>query len=129
MDFLEKEHIERLKEKYKIIIIFPFNVFGNIAPISLVLCKLRAHKIDFLLFVYKNNDETIQMRKQYYKNCGYKEIEICKNAMGILFKSREGLYTIAYHKEYLYSLLKAFDFDVCVSESKYGFVFYVLADK
>ena len=124
MDFLDKEYIEKLPQDGNKVIIFPFNVFGNIAPISLLLSKLKTHNMDFLISIYKNDPKTVIMRKEYYKNCGYKKIEMYEDEFGSSFQSSEGLYTIAYNEVYLSNLIKAFGFNVDVSQSEYGLVFH-----
>jgi hypothetical protein len=124
MDFLESEDLKNIAYSEKPLIIFPFNVFGNIAPISLLLSKLRLMNTDFLISVYKNDSSTIEMRRKYYLNCGYNNLETIKDQTGFLFKSHEGLYTVAYDKYYLINLLGAFGFVVETLESKYGFAIY-----
>lgn len=124
LDFFDQEHLMQFENSKKPIIIFPFNVIGNIAPVSLLLSKLKMHNLDLLISIYNNDTDTIEMRRQYYMNCGYNDIKEDRDATGFLFKSEEGLYTIAYDELYLKNLLTAYGFKVKITKSKYGLVIH-----
>jgi WD40 repeat protein len=108
------------------IFIFPFNLLGNIAPISLLFSKLLYLGYDFMVSIYKTDSPTNTMRLAYYQNCGYKSIAMNEDDKGnIIFSSDEGLYTVAYSQRYLAKLLSAMGFKVSTSESsEYGLMLY-----
>ncbi len=111
----------------KPILIFPFNVFGNIAPISYLLAKLKLFSMDFIISSYKINTTTNNVREAYYRNCGYHDLQKIESSFGVTFKSKMGLHTIAYSQVYLCSLLQAFGFTVSVLEAEHGLMFVVNA--
>lgn len=107
----------------KPIFLLPFNLFGNIAPISLLIAKLREQNFDLLISIYKTDDKTNLMRQAYYSNCGYKAITVTKDETGLVFSSNEGLYTIAYDIRYLSELFQRFGFNIStISTGDYGYL-------
>ena len=116
----------QLKKGSKPVFIFPFNLIGNIAPISLLFSKFRLLQYDLIVSIYKTDAPTNEMRKMYYTNCGYKKLEIRHDQLkGVIFQSTEGLYTVAYSPEYLISLLKVIGFTVTTYQSgQYGIILH-----
>jgi hypothetical protein len=107
------------------VIIFPFNVFGNIAPITELLCRLHAIRgATSLISIYKTDEETNQMRKDYYEKCGYENIQSSEDETGMWFTSDQGLYTVAYSSTYLLKLFTSLGFHCAIHPcGKYGWVF------
>jgi len=102
------------------VMIFPFNVIGNVAPISALFTNLRLLNMSMLISIYKNDAASIAMRREYYESCEYKHIQMQNdpNGTGVVFRSDEGLYTVAYDQSYLVKLLSAIGFNVIVSDEK-----------
>jgi hypothetical protein len=97
---LVKTKINKLKED-EVLIFFPFNSFGNIENIEEVFVSLKNAKMNFFISSYKTDKFSIERRKKYYRNCGYKDIILLEEDNGIRFKSREGLNTVAYFSDWL----------------------------
>lgn len=126
LNFFEiAQHTHLFRTDKKPVFFLPFNLFGNIAPISLLLARLRQIKADLLISIYKTDDKTNEMRLAYYERCGYKNIETRKDETGYVFSSAEGLYTVAYEKNYITGLIKSFGFSVTTMESgQHGYLLH-----
>lgn len=113
------------------IFIFPFNLLGNIAPISLLFTKLRAFSYDFIVSIYRLDSDTEKMRLAYYTNCGYTNINVNTDSKGnVTFSSPDGLYSVAYNRKYLEDLLATLGFKVkTYQSSKHGLMLYAKAKK
>ena len=110
------------------VFMFPFNLLGNIAPIVKFMARFNHFGHDMLLSIYKTDEETNAIRLSYYKNCGYTNIRMIKNDQGVVFSSKEGLYTIAYDQDYLVNLLNAVGFTVNVfSSNRLGVVLHAMS--
>lgn len=119
------QHTHLFRTHDRPVFFLPFNLFGNIAPISLLLVKLRQIQADLLISIYNTSPETNQMRHNYYLNCGYKNIVTRADETGVVFSSDEGLYTVAYDKHYLTELFQRLGFNVSTMDSgKYGYILY-----
>lgn len=118
-----------LTEYDRPILIFPFNLLGNIAPISLLFSKLRAFSYDFIVSIYRLDNGTETMRRAYYTKCGYKDIQVQTDEKGnVTFSSADGLYSVAYSAPYLTALLSELGFEVMNAPcSKHGSMIYAKA--
>lgn len=120
-------HPKLFKENERPIFLLPFNLFGNIAPISLLLARLQKFQAHLLISIYKTDEPTNRVRHDYYSNCGYKELNHRTDHTGHVFSSDEGLYTVAYDLTYLTALLQCFGFHITVTESgKYGYIIHAI---
>jgi hypothetical protein len=81
--------------------LFPFNSFGNMDDPTGVISSLSTAKIPFLISSYLTDEDTNKIRLQYYKNCGYENMECKTDEMGVRYLSNDGLDTIAYYRDYL----------------------------
>ena len=90
----------------KIIIIFPFNSFGNMDDPDAVLASLSKTQRHFLICSYSTSQFANEVRLRYYENCGYEQIKLLADEIGIRFTSADGLNTIAYHTNYLEQLAR-----------------------
>lgn len=120
---------EFMKEVKRPLMIFPFNVIGNVAPISLLLLRLRLLEIDLAVSIYKTTDIVNEIRKEYYETCGYTDVIYKQDFLGTYFVSENGLYTVAYHDDYVISLLNYFGFDTEKLKNELGFVIHANSDK
>ena len=93
-----------LNKKDKVLIMFPFNSFGNIDEPKAVLRGLSRLKKPFLICSYTTSDFANLVRLRYYSNCGYKQIRCVSDNVGVRFVSNDGLDTVAYNPAYLEQL-------------------------
>jgi len=115
----------KLSEEEKPLLFLPFNLFGNIAPIALLLARFRRLGIDVAVSLYKTDDRTKEMRKTYYSNCGYNQLTEHSHPTGSYFRASEGLYTVAYDHNYLMDLFEAFGFKASmINAGDFGVVLY-----
>jgi hypothetical protein len=100
------------------IVIFPFNSFGNLSnPVSAIKAAAQS-VLDIAIFTYGTDNASSQIRRQYYNNCNYSQLFMKKDAKGIFFSSKEGLYSYAYSKAFLNELL--FEFGYKIKTSKFA---------
>ncbi len=85
----------------RLLFFFPFNSFGNMENQLAVLDSIRKTKKSFLICSYRTTDDINTVRRAYYNNCGYSDIQETMSDEGIRFASTDGLDTMAYHPEYL----------------------------
>ncbi|MDF2940506.1 MAG: Serine/threonine protein kinase [Gammaproteobacteria bacterium] len=116
----------KLRESQSPILLFPFNLFGNIAPISLLICRLVQARLECLISMYQNTPQALQMRRDYYTNCGYQHLESVEGPTGVVFKSDEGLYTVAYSEKYVGDLFRTFGYVVNVHYTTNGIVLHAV---
>jgi len=109
----------------KPLLFLPFNLFGNVAPIAMLLARFRKLGIDVAISIYNTDTATSDMRKTYYTNCGYNFLSEKKHETGTYFFSNEGLYTVAYDHTYLTDLFHAFGFETSlINSGSYGATLY-----
>lgn len=83
------------------ILFFPFNSFGNMNDPLTVIRGIKKSRLPFLISTYGTSKEINICREKYYRNCGYSEIVSVQDEKGVRFVSPDGLFTIAYHPDYL----------------------------
>lgn len=96
----------------KTLTVFPFNSFGNIADPYCGLSAIRKCGCDLLICTYTTDINASRARREYYTSCGYNDLEEVQNGQGVMFHSREGLESAAYHPHYLRSLLARCDYAI-----------------
>jgi len=89
----------------KTLILFPFNLLGNLDDFHLVLDSIIDIGQDFCFSTYKFNDITIKARDNYYTNCGCKQVRYSTTPIGDLFDSKDGLHSAAFKIGYIVELL------------------------
>ncbi len=98
-------------ESEKPLILFPFNLIGNVAPISKLICNMVTEKLDFVISLYTTTPRAVSMRRQYYENCGYRNIKHTIDPLkSSVFTSDTGMYTVAYDYAYIRNLLRSFGY-------------------
>jgi len=90
---------------------FPFNSFGNINSPFLTISNFLKLKSSFFISGYKTDKDTNLIRKEYYSNCKYLELQQCNTTIGTLFKAKEGLCTYSYHLKYISYIFHILDID------------------
>ncbi|MBN1258602.1 hypothetical protein JXA05_02500, partial [Candidatus Peregrinibacteria bacterium] len=92
--------------------LFPFNSFGNMGRPEEVIRSLALSRIPFLISSYSTDAFANSVRADYYKNCAYDGLKCDVNEKGVSFLSKDGLNTIAYHRDYLVNLFNEFGLKV-----------------
>jgi len=107
MEICSAENIGRfllengLADNRKLLLIFPFNSFGNMKNPEAVIASLSLINQPFLICSYKTDMRANAVRFIYYKRCGYKQISYFRGDIGVSFVSDEGLEAIAYYPGYI----------------------------
>jgi hypothetical protein len=97
-DFIKENRLDRVLTS------FPFNVLGlRDNPKSCIESAIKA-KSDILIYTYSLSRAATKIRKNYYKNCGFKEIKTMEYYEGILISSNDGLRSWAYSQRFLQDL-------------------------
>lgn len=94
-------------QSFRCLIFFPFNIFGLIPDIIPVLTALNHLDIPFMISSYPTTDYSTSCRYKYYQQCGYTQLRTTLSQNGVYFSCQEGLYTIAYHTDYLLAVCRA----------------------
>ncbi len=89
----------------KSLIVFPFNLLGNLSDFHIVLSNIMDIGQDFCFSVYKINDDVKKSRLEYYSKCGCQQIRYTTTPVGDLFDSVDGLHSSAFKVSYLVEML------------------------
>ncbi|MFH8442199.1 hypothetical protein ACH4D3_13320 [Streptomyces sp. NPDC018026] len=79
----------------------PFNCLGNITDLPGALNGLAAGGFPFLLSSYHTDPLSTRCREEYYSACGYGDVRMHRDALGVRFTATDGLDTVAYEPGYL----------------------------
>lgn len=90
-----------------VVVLFPFNCFGNVAEPSRVVQSLRRTGARVLVSGFLPNAEGTSARKEYYSKLGYSSITEEHDRHGVLFSSAEGLHSWAMEPAVLDQLFEA----------------------
>lgn len=80
----------------KLIVLFPFNSFGNLETSESTLIKLLEGGFNIAIFTYKIDNFTNSIRSDYYKKSGFKDLQLKINRTGACFFSANGLNSYAF---------------------------------
>lgn len=97
-----------IQNKKKTLILFPFNLLGNLADFHIVLENMIDIGEDFCFSIYKINEEARKSRLKYYTNCGCQQIRYTSTPVGDLFNSKDGLHSASFKVSFIIDLLDAF---------------------
>jgi hypothetical protein len=89
----------------KTLILFPFNLMGNLVDFHIVLENMVEIGSDFCFSTYKIQKYVQESREQYYRSCGCQQLRYTTTPIGDLFDSGEGLHSAAFRLGYLMELL------------------------
>jgi hypothetical protein len=106
------------------LVVFPFNAFGNLPQPDAALRAVARCDCDALILTYRTDPASTALRRLYYARYGYSGLTESSNERGVLFRSREGLHSYAYHDAWLRCLLRGHSFDAtttCFGELGIGF--------
>jgi SAM-dependent methyltransferase len=87
-------------ENEKLVVVFPFNSFGNITDNKHTLDHLLREKYNVVIFTYTNSSFANMVRKNYYMRSGFLNLTVEQNANGVRFTSEAGLDSKAFSKEW-----------------------------
>jgi hypothetical protein len=90
-----------LQSSRSAIAIFPFNCLGNVSRVDQVINSLKESNIDVLVSTFKTDAVSTKLRKNYYQECGFKNLNSRVVKRGLLMTSEEGFHALAYHSDYL----------------------------
>ena len=102
----------------KTLVIFPFNSFGNLHSPAEALSEIRYCGYDVCILTYQTNRIAFTEREIYYTNCRYKNLTSDVNQHGALFSSADGLYSYAYHANFVQNSFQVNQFKF--QEEKFG---------
>ncbi len=106
---------ERLMvDRSRCLLLFPFNCFGNVLNVKRLMESLQETGLPFLISSYQLSEYATACRFEYYRRCGYREINVFRDEVGVSFLSSDGLKTTAYDPEHLQQLFSAYDIPVKV---------------
>jgi len=88
------------------ILLFPFNSFGNMQNYLAVIKSLKKSGASFIISTYSTSEIATSIRYKYYEACKYSNLKKEKTNEGVVFSSKDGLWTIAYHQNFLLRIFK-----------------------
>ncbi|MEW5740697.1 MAG: class I SAM-dependent methyltransferase [Myxococcota bacterium] len=87
---------EGLKERARdVVVLFPFNCFGNVAEPARVVHSLKHAGARVLVSGFVPTDEATGVRREYYLKNGFTRLTDTRDELGVLFTSAEGLHSWA----------------------------------
>lgn len=103
-----------LVDKARTLLLFPFNCFGNVVNVNRLMESLQRIDLPFFISSYQLTEYATACRFEYYKRCGYREINVFRDEAGVSFSSPDGLKTTAYHPEHLQQLFSGYGIPIKV---------------
>lgn len=88
-------------EPQRTLLLFPFNSFGNMQSCVPVIRSLERSRLPFFISTYLTSPNATACRQQYYGACSYQGLEMIKDSQGVTFRAEDGLYSIAYHPDFI----------------------------
>ncbi|MGH9371749.1 MAG: hypothetical protein ACRD15_09495 [Vicinamibacterales bacterium] len=85
-------------------VLFPFSIFSAIPDPAGVARTLRALNLPFVATVYAPSAEATEVRRDYYRRCGYEGIVTSRTEEGVWLRTDGGLSTVAFHPDVLKEL-------------------------
>lgn len=101
--------------EHKVLVVFPFNSFGNLEDPRAALSEVHAAGFDLLILTYRTDPASNLTRYEYYERCKLKDIRQAKDTRGVIFHSGDGFRSYAYHRHWLLKNLRGHTF-ACVTE-------------
>jgi hypothetical protein len=90
----------------RVLTLFPFNSFGNLAQPEEALRVVAQCGFDALILTSDTGPAATAVRREYYRRC-YTKLQIRHDERGVLFRSPEGLSSYAYHQAWLERLCQS----------------------
>jgi hypothetical protein len=101
----------RLRDK-KPLIFFPFNCLGNVSSFEAVLDSIQEAALPVVVSTFKTDALSTKIRKDYYRNCGFEQLNSRIMRQGLLMVSAEGFHAMAYHGDWLASAFHKRNFEL-----------------
>ena len=79
------------KNIFDLVVIFPFNSFGNITKSKVTLEKLLDQNFNLIISTYKTDDFSTLCRKDYYVNSGFCDLKVNRNKNRVRISNNSGL--------------------------------------
>ena len=94
--------LTNVSRKKRLIVLFPFNLFGNFINITKLIEMLDVSGVDLAMCNFNTKAATTIGRYKYYLNC-FKGvgIRVFDAEQGVLFKAGQNFRSIAFNREYL----------------------------
>jgi len=90
--------------EHRVLLVFPFNSIGNMLRLRNVarqLASLARCGASLCISTYRTSQYASAARRRYYENCSYRNVVSRKLRRGTLFRSAEGLRSMAYTADYI----------------------------
>lgn len=88
-------------DREDILLVFPFNSFGNMDDPVRVIANLAEASCDFFISTYRTDYAATVARFAYYLRCGYRSIDYQHEDRGIRFANDEGFSSCAFDPAWL----------------------------
>jgi SAM-dependent methyltransferase len=85
--------------------LLPFNCIGNMVEPEETLASIVRCGFEMLICTYMTDLRATAVRRDYYAQCGYEGITVHEENRGVVFRSREGLRSIAFHPHVLKGMI------------------------
>lgn len=95
---------EYLPASGKTLLIFPFNIIGNLPDAVDIIRQSLQQSNGVLIFTYRTDFHTQSVRADYYMSAGFEDITCITNKEGVRFTDKQGLNTIAYSEDWFRSI-------------------------
>jgi SAM-dependent methyltransferase len=97
-----------VKSAKKTLILFPFNLFGNLPNQEEIIETCIRMNYEIFISSYTTDLTAFNERHAYYSNCGYSPLRYVDDGRQVKFSSELGLDTSAYSENYYKDLLQPF---------------------
>jgi len=110
----------------KTLALFPFNCLGNVSQFEAALDSLKDSKVDVVVSTFKTDGTATKIRKTYYQNCGYEQLNSRLMKEGLLIVSDEGFHAMAYYFNWLMNAFnkRGFDLVATCESGAVGSIYY-----
>lgn len=115
----------RLPER-NALILFPFNCLGNVSRFEAVLDSIQESGVAVVVSTFKTDATSTKIRKEYYRNCGFEQLNSRILRQGLLMVSAEGFHAMAYHGDWLANAFRrrSFELKERYLDSSVGSIYY-----
>jgi len=131
MDACQLAKLDCLRDESSALVIFPFNSFGNMAEPSKVIAAAARLTVELLIFTYRTDEASNELRASYYRDSGMTNLECITNRSEVRFSSSNGLVSHAYTPRWFETEFARFGYRCAMDEfGRLGLVVHaVLARK
>jgi hypothetical protein len=116
MDARRLSSVKASLRAHKVLVVFPFNSFGNLEDPRTIIAEACGSGFDALILTYRTDPLASRKRLEYYSRCNLARIDKERDSRGVVFLSPEGLRSYAYHRTWLTALLRDFPLSCTVRD-------------